>query len=888
MSAEAAWVECFTLAHDQSHGERSRQAFDYIGQVLAEHPDVLLDASSRIVADSGHPAAARRMAALALARSLRASGAAHLADLRRRWAQSPALAAQARAAAHAALLCDDAVVRGAAAQALALVVALERDAGALRAVCEALPRALGCPAQAAALLSVFSEVLALECLCDLRAAPLCECYAALFAQAVDLLGGAGVELALRRAAAAAVRDAAAALPELCAGDAARVRAVLRALPAALAPLDEFLFAACHRTMLNLVRAHYAAADGFADLLFPLALGALEMAAPAHARFRAVGIVFWKELAALELEIALRGDGRPEKLAARAAPAVIPVLFDIMARVDPADTAIENPDEQTCATHAAVAVQAFFNAMPRVVFDNWLRPTFERCIASDDWTLRHAAVLLLNCMCPLDDGMPVQAFDDGVVFIGQQMPQVLAACLCQSVPRLVETALYVLAEILHNYPVVITRHRFCLDPALAIRQIMELFVLGDNTHPVIISRYCLVLYFLVGAWVEDRNMTKSPLPQFYGSFMSFLRQIMGRCQGIAELMELYSDAAETLNRVIHVAMDSSATVDEMRALFAQTLDDLEATRHGPEMDGVRFIMQALLCSNLSFLAMSLRHMNRDNDVHRAIFLLLELLRLPHQLLYEEALFSLTGLYRAASHVFEGDDILTILSIIQFALTSESPGVIIAASGLLGELFKSAGPALVDHFMTFLDLEEELLRSHEPMRDIHASIVKAITEMLEGLDTDEQYLSVLSPLKRRIFALMQLLRGVALDVTKKEDLTYANELFESLIQLYRIFAKLYYPDTKTITSHEAFAQERAILVEMSALATALKRLNNKIHENVLLEFILMVQIYATFCSRKNNIILNRSSVHDVLKLAKGERYHNKVRKLGKETLASLLVI
>jgi hypothetical protein len=616
-----------------------------------------------------------------------------------------------------------------------------------------------------------------------------------------------------------------------------------------------------------------------------------MSDPSQEMYRNVVLGFWKELAVLEAEIAaaLRLDGKEppaEKLVRVAAPTLLPVFFDIMTHIDPNDKAVEDPDAQTSAMHATLAIQAFFIAIAPDVFNNFLAATFERSIKSDDWTLRHSAILLLSCMCPLDIEMPVQGPEDICRVLAAQIPHLLAGCVAHDNPRLMETSLYVLGMVLLHYPPVISQRDLCPDPAMAVRQIVELFVINDSTHPLIISRYCLIIANLVRIWKVDSLYFRSPLPDFFPRFVSLLRRIMGRCQGSEADMDLYIEAADTLSHVITGIIEPARTFAELRLLFNQTLNDLEATRRGLNTDAVRFTMQVHLCANLSSLAFTLQRQIHEADVHRAVALLLELLLQPHELLYEEALITIARLYTALFPVFERDDVMSILKVIQFALESESPGVINAASVLLGCLFKISGPALAEHFTRFWEIEEQLLHTHYTTRDIHPPIIKTLADMLEGLSASDEHRPMLELFGDRVWAIMRMIRSSSIDLTKEADLVYANMLFACLAPLYRMYAQLYYPVVGHNQKPEEFIAEKNALNEMTNFAAVIARLGQGVvHEMVLKEFILMAPAFGEKCSRKNNITLNKPHVHMVLGMTQEGRFRPSLMKSGNETMSFL---
>jgi hypothetical protein len=205
-------------------------------------------------------------------------------------------------------------------------------------------------------------------------------------------------------------------------------------------------------------------------------------------------------------------------------------------------------------------------------------------------------------------------------------------------------------------------------------------------------------------------------------------------------------------------------------------------------------------------------------------------------------------------------------------------------LIGNLFHFAGSEIADRFLEFLNIEETLLRKYFELRTIHICIVKAIADMFEGVGKDKKNHSLIAPLENRLFELMQLIRGVPIDVSHAADNEYANELFEYLAGLYRVFAVLYYPLRGGIPTDAAFAKEKAYLNEMASFAARVFGLRT-VSEHLLLEFMSMAGAYAEHCSRRNNVALNKAVVHKVLNLALKQYYAPSTKRKAKQVMQLL---
>jgi hypothetical protein len=214
---------------------------------------------------------------------------------------------------------------------------------------------------------------------------------------------------------------------------------------------------------------------------------------------------------------------------------------------------------------------------------------------------------------------------------------------------------------------------------------------------------------------------------------------------------------------------------------------------------------------------------------------------------------------------------------------SPGVINSSSILLGDLFHFNGQNLAEEFFDFFHRTGTLLMKNPEMRDIHPFIIKAIAEMFEGVARGEGMTGRLDDQKEHFVMLLQSVRSVPIDNTSESDTQYANYLFEYLAQAYRVFALVYYPDIPT-PDPALIQEERNILMEMSAFAMAVAAVK-KLSDFVLVQFCKMAHQFGEKCSRKNNVILNRSCVHKVIEMCQQPQRPQRVKKLGKDTASFL---
>jgi hypothetical protein len=400
---------------------------------------------------------------------------------------------------------DNEVIRNQSARAFSLIIALERDewSNALSDVSQMLATSIAVPFQAIGLLSILGELLKIEFFeIELKTPGLMEGYSKLWVQCLGLIAETqAVDMDLRILVAECVCDSLKRIPEFCSAggvpDVDRIKAVLAVLPPSLMLQNVKLFESCHRIMLNVVEVYYVKSQEFIDLIKEYVNQTLQLTAPELKQFRAFGILFWKEVAEFEHGIAEQerearsGGGRHRWLSASVASTLLPLFFDIMCRINPADTRVDDSNEQSVDDFAMEAIRAFYNLTPVAVFDTFIQPTFEASIGSAAWTVRRAAILLLYCMCPIGDWRHLATQWENQ-FLWQHMPDVLVACRTEAIPRLTETALFVLAMILSHFPEMLTSGNICTNPTAVVEQIVDLVRPDEISHALIFSGINLII------------------------------------------------------------------------------------------------------------------------------------------------------------------------------------------------------------------------------------------------------------------------------------------------------------------------------------------------------------------------------------------------------------
>jgi hypothetical protein len=461
------------------------------------------------------------------------------------------------------------------------------------------------------------------------------------------------------------------------------------------------------------------------------------------------------------------------------------------------------------------------------------------------------------------------------FLVRSLPALLSCCRAREIPRITETSLWVVREIVRFYPAILSDRDWTGGRVGRIDEILSVMVIRDDAHPLILLRYCQIL----GAVCAAQQSVVAPLADFFLPFLRVLRQILSRPLDSPRALELHEVASLVLDRAINFAADPNRHAGELRGLFSHALDELEASCAGIDADHVRYVTMANLCSNLSSLAHRLKGLINIPDVQRAVGLLFRIFDQPNGLLDAEVLETLDALYIDARDAFTADDLQTLIAVLRRAFRSGSTAVINAASTVLMGLFWFAGGEFVVVFQEFFEIEEQLLRGEGHLRDVWPCAASALAGMFNGIANHRE---VINPLKQRLFDLMCILRKVPIDVTLDEDIEYANCLYEHLALLSRVYALLFYHETSARTPDaNVRAEERQILNEMIAFSRALLRIG-EVCDMALDQYIAMVMAYANPDIRRNNLFFNKKIIRDLLEMAQQDHRAGKTRMAGRKAL------
>jgi hypothetical protein len=880
---EAVWIRAFEAATGADVPIDQKSAADiWIQQQAIASGTAALAICMSILGQQDNKLGVRRLAAIAAARCLCPGTTADLEVMRKGWMEDRALAQKVKEVLYATIICDDEVIRSEGARCFALVFGLEGRAwgeGLDDIIGSLEGTANGNPTATVGLLAIFREIMFLPNFAtDLVYPELLERYKGLVIVALRIMGSPGdVPVPVRSAAAQCVREAIGAIPMLFGGDdeerKTRIEGVLGALPPCMEIPDENLFLCCQRIMYKLVKSFYAVAGDFIGKIFEFNSRFIAMNEAEGGQFLNGAIFLWREIAMYEARLAkkaarLSAEGRVESetkefFTGKVAPQLFSRLFEIMCNVPEEHREIEDPNERTPSVFAAVAISAFWGTCPEKIFDLILQAWREN-YSSPSWPCRHAALLLVYCV---SEGEPVR--QEAVMYWlrDEVFGVLLAACRDIEVPRIRETGLFVLGRLLGTYKILLSERMYCQDPVRVINEVMSLLVIDTDVPPIVLQRYATLLYNLAGIWPE--NNLHRPLSGFFGQMIEILVQMINRPIHNQETLSVFSSACESLNFVV---MRTTPPDRKERALelLRETMMRLQHSFGMIESDDVRFSIQASLCGTLTSLILVVADILEEHDLNELIRLLFAILQNQNSMIYEEALMTFTALYWRRHQAFTDEQKVRLIEIVDVALRSEQPGVINAGSILIGDMYYHMGTDefLLARFGSFFQLEFEVLMAHPEMKMIHPFVVKGIARMFEGVHRADEgtrtRVNVIAEFEPHLHGLMQALTRIALDPDNDADVTYANSLFEYVCHLFEMYAKIYHANMDGQTGQtdmNVLSREREQLITMANLAALMANFP-ELNEYVYVAYMKMTHAYGEHCSRKNNLILQRSVVIKVL--------------------------
>ena len=335
------------------------------------------------------------------------------------------------------------------------------------------------------------------------------------------------------------------------------------------------------------------------------------------------------------------------------------------------------------------------------------------------------------------------------------------------------------------------------------------------------------------------------------------------------------------------------VPKLEEIYKNTLDYLDLSKTQNLVPEILFLAQSSFCSNISTLLLKLKK-NLTNNGHviiytyanRTLKLIYEILSNKNTYIYEEGLMAVSALVNATNSLEEDFHIdifnqetfdKLINNFIYNGLTSMNTGVINATCLLIGNLYyflNQSIPELLDVVPDIYNALKNIILDNKANRDVHPFILKAISDIFVSMD---RFDGAIPDLENELKDLLTKIYDVScqLDITNKDDVEYGNLFYQYLSDAFYGYAKIYY-----CTDNQQKEREQLFLLDK--LANYIYMLSPRIDESVYLSFAKASQQFASKCSRRNNVILNRHSIHRILK----QGYENSMTQDSKKKIKEVI--
>ncbi|KAH0788390.1 putative coronin [Histomonas meleagridis] len=666
---------------------------------------------------------------------------------------------------------------------------------------------------------------------------------------------------------------------------AKIPLILQSIQPSISILSLNLFKTLHQIMLLIIKKFYPLSPNFMNIISGYVSQGMSMIDP---NYQSISIYFWKELAKFENSYRTNPTFKCEMLhlSRTAVQEYFENFYNILLSIDPNDIEIETETTRKPHMFVASTLQAIYKVEPDIVFNLCTNRAKELINNGQNWVHLHTALLLIYSI--LERPTNPNAF---IPFLASVLDQVVECCSSQQPPHLRETALFVLSLILKYYPDLVTN---ASDPRHAIKIILDI-ILPPPQELIIIGRYSTILYYLSGVY-SQKNSYESIIPQYFEQIYN-----MFQCMLDFVLKSESSDESSKISTITSITEGVCGLISNMKSenipmlsvLFGQTFQTLAKSANGFMSEGVLYSYQAGLCSIITSFILKIKTTVTPDQFQATVQLLFGLIQKQNCLIYEEGLMTLSLLVKCFPPALNEQQINHCLGLIQQGLSSRNERVINASVILLRELFEKYNRNMLmmkvfdDAFNSLCDL----IMNNPSKKDIHPYIIQTIATMFEALRDVPEAAGILQQHHHKLENLLSTIRKASsvLNFENESDIEYANQLYISIANCYSAYAKNFYAILfEGDGSHEQLQEERTQLLELDNLAQSILQIGrDNIDDDLILAFMKTARQFGEHCTRRNNVILNRRKIHEVISIgiARTRSKYPKLHQEAKETAVFL---
>ena len=628
------------------------------------------------------------------------------------------------------------------------------------------------------------------------------------------------------------------------------------------------FLACHKLMFSMISAFYELSDRFMEHIYPWTSGVFEFSGAQHDPYKGCSLFFWQNVCQLEAKIEAKDRSKSKHLVRTAFGSLRPKLFQMMTSADNPNAKWDTSDIVSTAT---LTLRAFFNADPECVFVG-VKDEIQSLMSSSNWNEREGAILAMWALTSEEewDSSAVQ----GLVgpYAREYIIPTLVNCVQQRIEmvRLRQRAVLALNAILNQYkPYLCRREVMPAEHAALVNQLIPL--LNERETDLRMLEYLGKLdCAIVSLWGGVQSGANGPIARHIDRlihFAEFLYHQESRASGDIQL-SIMTDGAEMLAHVIrHMIADG---LDRLHRIYREALDELRNSMRSTEPDNVRFVRQGTICTILTSVIMrwnwssSMQSEVTTDVIHETLETLRQIASHGSAMIMNEIFYTMESIVRwDRNEQIPIDYIREMAQMAHKGLTTESPEIIISACVLLRDLFQR-GSVLIDVFMHVWDTLFQFWNTHDQQEQLHCWILSALAGLLSSIRPESQE----SIDKETIKGQCRQIISMAVRHNYSRLRSDANQLYEFLCRLMQNYLRVFGSPLQginvgTIPAAVKVEEKETLMIicEISSRILALPKPST----SVLVEFVHLERVVSKQCSRANNHIANKRTIHEVLNKA-----------------------
>jgi hypothetical protein len=548
------------------------------------------------------------------------------------------------------------------------------------------------------------------------------------------------------------------------------------------------------------------------------------------------------------------------LAAAAAPMILPLVARIMCGLPSKESRSDARESSLMAVAvAALTALAQVSAVPVIVdfMQNGLVT-----LRTNDWGQRYGALLIL---AEISGTRPVPEL---CPCIREAIPDVLAICATDADRRTQETALWALSRLISGFPTL-----FSSNENGVFDRIIDLV---SGTCPDLQMKYVTILHALIAAGGSPIQSRWEGL--FHRACALLTYEYSPQLEPLCPIL-----ASEAVSRLIAQA-DLPACLEDFRRLAEICMDRLSEGVRQAETSPAKFACASRLTRIAALMTQRIIDHVSEEFIARLIDLSLAVLTAPKACTFESVTTGVTAVCALLHRSFSEAQHRTLVTHLRAALETRDDDRVSSAAYLLSKALWLRPILPEEFFELFLGTFRMLVG--DPPPKAHPILMLALGEMMESVEPGSDLALRMTAMKEGLLGMMGGMKTLRIFPATMQARYWANDYFEGVIVIHWGFLRWAYPkvNCESEARADAFQEERDLMIHIANLAVAVLALPVIIHR-ILRTFCRLARRCGELCSRRNNVLLNASPMHGVLKLCQDPSRPADLRDLGRVTAAFL---